>query len=157
MKIKKISGKWVPKEDRLHLFISADDKSEYRFWLMRSGAKKIIEFRESVVKPLLIIKLNKNLLSNKSISHKKLTSDDDLLYPLGKEPILIHNIELRLVGGLIDIVFYLTGKKTFKLTVMPHLINTLTDLVDNLQKKASWKLDLDYGFLENVVIDSTIH
>jgi hypothetical protein len=150
--IKQINGKYLPQQDRLLIRIKTRNEEEYRLFFTRRVTQTVVKaFQEF---NLIKVKNSDPRLNTKEIEdfrrdavQQSITSGGSYAsgthLPLGESPKLICNVKCNSSkkNGLL-LYFEMLDKTHLKLVFGMYLINVFLEVLDRLQRKANWGIEI---------------
>lgn len=156
MQIKQLQLAYAPEQDRILMRINSSDKQEIRCWLTRRMVNLLIPSIDKVQQNLLasdrpLSEQGKKALLEMSreaslyeVDYRTPFQDSANNTPLGAEPLLVTQIELKAAGGEnpTDLILKLATSegKGFEMRMAEQLQHGFSDLLVKTCKQADWGL-----------------
>lgn len=157
MYIKQLQLAYAPEHDRVLMRINSSDNQEVRCWLTRRMVKLLVPGLDDMMQRLLASDRPLNETGRKALlemsrevslysaDFKTKFNDKDTTTPLGTEPLLITQIELKPIHepGKTDILLKLTtsDSRGFEIRMAEQLQHGFADLLIKTCAQALWDLE----------------
>lgn len=152
MSVKQFNGTYFNQEDRILLRFNTVDESEFRLWLTRFMTSHFLKAVRQLVQKKLERQHNPQVAQVlqefqedglKQATNFQETYEPASRLPLGEEAILVTGLNLTTEGEFFSIDFLLMNQKNLNLKIPVQAVQALALLLDQLQEKAGWKINLD--------------
>ncbi|UCV12856.1 hypothetical protein KI614_06500 [Dechloromonas denitrificans] len=137
-------------QDRLLLRVSTQDNEEYRIYFTRRYLRELWPHLTAMLAghlantatPVTSVDTSE---SGEQMSFEQPFREDNVSYPLGKEPLLASEAFLRENGEGAALLTMAEGReRSFKLKLTAGILQVLCSMLRAASEKADWNLALDY-------------
>ena len=148
--ITQLNATYVLLEDRVLFRFNVLDGAEYRLWLTRAMVGGLLRACGDVaVKSVATqhpVQYAKDISDFKQQVVAKTTQFTEFkpasMLPMGEAPVLVHRVDFTLEGPIFVLAFSLVSNQTITLRLNDDLFSKFRLLLDEIEKKASWRLSL---------------